>query len=69
MIKDLGVSERSVGADIITIKIVDRSPRASHIGDALLKLVDRHGGIRLQFNHIFERMIVDPNIFSRIGSK
>ena len=37
------------------------------IGDALLKLVDRHGGIRLQFIHIFERMIVDPNILEELA--
>ena len=36
------------------------------IGDALLKLVDRHGGIRLQFIHIFERMTVDPNILEEL---
>ena len=37
------------------------------IGDALLKSVDRHGGIRLQFIHIFERMIVDPNILEELA--
>ena len=37
------------------------------IGDALLNLVDRHGGIRLRFIHIFERMIVDPNILEELA--